>query len=156
MNHHIWKHGLTVHRPENLKFIARLFKNGTKTIWQFKEVICWITAWRFLVHSEHKDKDSHLTHSDKSKLSVISPDVKLSVTPNCRKVNMPKSTHFSNNNLLGLLKPTCVVGTVDDRSHWETQRDAELGSGWTTTSYKTRPDDQFHLCYDETNHLREK
>lgn len=36
------------------------------------------------------------------------------------------------------LRHTCVVSAVDDRSHWETQRDAELGSRWTTTSYKTR------------------
>lgn len=35
----------------------------------------------------------------------------------------------SGNNFIGLLRPTCVVSTVDDGSHWETQRDAELGSG---------------------------
>lgn len=31
---------------------------------------------------------------------------------------------------------TCVVGAVDDRSHRETQWDAELGSRRTTTSWK--------------------
>lgn len=33
---------------------------------------------------------------------------------------------------------TCVVCAVDNRSHWETQRDAELRSRGTTTSLKQK------------------